>query len=86
MYGTRSERDLVFLVSQFALEAIAAPANIMINQDSKPEMPSSEVMCYLGCGVRHVNGVSLSFNQEAFSIVNGSPQLLVPEYVAAYPT
>lgn len=86
LYGTRSEGARVALVPHFALNSIASPVNIMVNQDSMPEMPSSEVARYLDWGARHLDGVFLSFNQEAFSIFNGSPQLLVPECIASYPT
>lgn len=86
MYGARNEGARVVLVPHFALNSISSPINIMVNQDSMPEMPSSEVMRYLSWGARHLDGVFLSFNQEAFSIVNGTPQLLVPEYIASYPT
>ena len=86
MYGTRSEGSKVVLVPHFALNSISSCVNIMVNQDSMPEMPASEVTRYLDWGARHLDGVFLSFNQEAFSIFNGSPQLLVPEYVASFPS
>ncbi len=86
LYGTRNAGARVALIPHFALNSIPSPVNIMINQDSMPEMPSSEVTRYLDWGARNLDGVFVSVNQEAYSIFNGSPQLFVPEFVASFPS
>jgi hypothetical protein len=68
----------------FALDEIKAESDLLINQDSMPEMPLTEIRRYLNWGSQHVNGLFLSFNQEAYSPVHGTPQVLVPDIVANF--
>jgi hypothetical protein len=85
-YGERNEDDRVTLWPHFALDRIARTVNVLINQDSMPEMPASEVERYLAWGSRHLEGLLFNLNQEAFSVVKGSPQLFVPGYIASHPS
>jgi hypothetical protein len=56
--------------------------DVLINQNSMPEMPESVVDGYLTWARRHVGGLFFSYNQEAYSQVNGRPQVLVPAAVS----
>ncbi len=76
--------NTVKLVPHFALSDLAGSYNVLINQDSMPELPSKEVDRYLSWASQNVDGLFFSFNQEAFSVVSGTPQVLLPEMVAHY--
>ncbi|MFL9671423.1 putative sugar O-methyltransferase [Pseudomonas marginalis] len=73
------------LVPHFELEKIDFQPNILINQDSMPEMPESEVDRYLSWGSRSLKGLFISFNQEAYSPWAGTLQVHVPTMAARYP-
>ncbi len=75
----------VQLIPHFALEEIAFRPHVLINQDSMPEMPESEVERYLTWASRSVDGLFLSFNQEAYAPWGGTPQVLVPEVASRFP-
>lgn len=77
-------KSTINIVPHFALDEIKSGSNLLINQDSMPEMPLTEVRRYLNWGNQNVNGLFLSFNQEAYSPVNGVPQVLVPDIVANF--
>ncbi|WP_218586105.1 MULTISPECIES: putative sugar O-methyltransferase [unclassified Pseudomonas] len=85
--GERLEGVLspIQLIPYFDLEKIDFQPNVLINQDSMPEMPESEVDRYLAWGVKSLNGLFISFNQEAYSPWAGTPQVHVPTAVAKYP-
>lgn len=85
LYGEKREGARISLCPHFALDSIPSPVNIIINQDSMPEMPPSEVERYLDWGSRNLDGIFLSFNQEAYSIVHGRAQLFTPGFFASYP-
>jgi hypothetical protein len=78
-------RPRIELIPHWALSDLHRRPNVFINQDSMPEMPEAEVERYLGWGSGHVDGLFLSFNQEAFSPWRGVPQIHVPSVVARYP-
>lgn len=73
------------LVSYLDLEKIDFRPNILINQDSMPEMPESEVERYLDWGSKNLDGLFISFNQEAYSPWAGTLQIHVPTVVSKYP-
>lgn len=56
--------------------------DVLINQNSMPEIPEHVVENYLGLAKNKVAGIFYSYNQEAFSPVENIPQVLVPEAVA----
>jgi hypothetical protein len=56
--------------------------DVLINQNSMPEIPEHVVENYLGWAKNKVAGIFYSYNQEAFSPVEDVPQVLVPEAVA----
>jgi hypothetical protein len=55
--------------------------DMLINQNSMPEMPEEIVANYLGWAKETVRGIFYSYNQEAFSPVRGVSQVLVPEVI-----
>lgn len=73
------------LVPHFGIEALGIRPNVVINQDSMPEMPASEVARYLAWADSALRGVFLSFNQEAYSPWEGVPQVHVPTAVQRFP-
>ncbi|OIN44498.1 hypothetical protein BFL40_29870 [Pseudomonas costantinii] len=73
------------LIPYFELDKIDFQPNILINQDSMPEMPESEVERYLGWGAENLKGIFISFNQEAYSPWGGVPQVHVPTIAARHP-
>lgn len=73
------------LVPHFALAEIDFRPNIVINQDSMPEMPESEVERYLAWAAERLDGLFLSFNQETFSPAAGLHQVFVPALAARFP-
>ena len=73
------------LVPFFNLEQVNFKPNLLFNQDSMPEMPQSEVERYVRWGSENLNGLFLSFNQEAYSPWGGTLQVLVPRVVSQFP-
>jgi len=73
------------LVPHFHISEINFRPNIVINQDSMPEMPLSEVERYMDWIVGSADGLFLSYNQEAYSVWEGVPQIHVPTVAAQHP-
>lgn len=73
------------LIPHWTLSDVDWRPNVLINQDSMPEMPEAEVARYLSWGSEKVDGLFLSFNQEAFSPWRGIPQVHVPSIISRYP-
>jgi len=73
------------LLPYFRLEEIDFQPNVLINQDSMPEMPESEVERYLEWASVHLNGLFLSFNQESYAPWAGVLQVHVPTVVRRFP-
>lgn len=73
------------LIPHTALTEIDFRPNVLINQDSMPEMPRTEVDRYLSWASSRLDGVFLSFNQETLSPSHGSMQVWVAKAVEAYP-
>ena len=73
------------LIPHWSLSDLDLRPNVLINQDSMPEMPQSEVERYLTWGAENLDGIFLSFNQEAYSPWRGIPQVHVPSVVSRYP-
>jgi putative sugar O-methyltransferase len=96
-----SARPSIELVAHFELEKIGFRPNVVMNQDSMPEMPESEVVRYLEWASSNLDGVLISLNQETlspnnldgeFSAVNiqdlagsGAYQIWVPEVIRRFP-
>jgi hypothetical protein len=73
------------LIPHWTLPDLDLRPNVLINQDSMPEMPQAEVERYLTWGSDNVDGLFLSFNQESYSPWRGVPQVHVPSVVGRYP-
>jgi len=56
--------------------------DVLLNENSMPEMPETAVEEYVRWAKRTVRGLFYSYNQEAYSPVEGELQVLVPAVVA----
>ncbi|MFX1277216.1 MAG: putative sugar O-methyltransferase [Promethearchaeota archaeon] len=56
--------------------------DILINENSMPEMPEQSVIDYIRWAKNNLQGFFFSYNQEAFAPVGGIPQILVPEIIS----
>jgi hypothetical protein len=63
-------------------KATAQEFDLLINENSMPEMPEAVVKDYLSWAKTRLNGIFYSYNQEAYSPVNGIPQTWVPKAIA----
>jgi hypothetical protein len=52
--------------------------DVLINENSMPEMSDDIVKNYMEFAKRQVSGLFFSYNHEAYSVVYGKPQVLVP--------
>lgn len=73
------------LINYTQLDEIRFRPNILINQDSMPEMPETEVLRYLKWASNNLDGLFISFNQETYSMNGEHLQVLVPEAVKRFP-
>jgi hypothetical protein len=73
------------VIPHWTLSDLDLRPNVLINQDSMPEMPKAEVERYLAWGSDNLDGLFFSFNQEAYSPWRGVPQVHVPSVVGRYP-
>lgn len=55
--------------------------DVIINENSLPEMSEQSVENYLRFARNNGSGIFFSYNHEAYAPVNGIPQILVPEIV-----
>jgi len=77
------EGAVMFVLPTFAIDSMAhQDFDVLINQNSMPEMSEQIVENYIRFAKSHVSGIFFSYNHEAYSIVYGKPQVLVPEVVA----
>jgi hypothetical protein len=81
----RKGKSRIELIPHWMLSDLDLRPNVLINQDSMPEMPQAEVERYLSWGSDNVDGLFFSFNQEAYSPWRGVPQVHVPTVVGRYP-
>ncbi|MEJ7615974.1 MAG: putative sugar O-methyltransferase [Pyrinomonadaceae bacterium] len=58
-----------------------APFDLLLNENSMPEMPENAIAKYLAWAASNCRGLFYSYNQEAYSCFDGVPQILVPEVV-----
>ncbi len=69
---------LVTLVPDSALAEVQVPFQVLVNQDSMPEMPHETMLSYLEWGREHCHGFFYSYNQETTADFLGQTQGLVP--------
>jgi putative sugar O-methyltransferase len=84
--GEKSEgvNDPILLISYDELSQIKFRPNIVINQDSMPEMPVAEVNRYFEWISENLDGVFISFNQEALATGGADMQVWVPSIAARF--
>lgn len=81
---TLPSSGVVRLVPHFALSTLSGSYNLLVNQDSMPELPATEVERYIRWASESIDGLFFSFNQEAYSVISGTPQVLLPEVVSRF--
>lgn len=85
LYGEGSDggaaTDIVRVWPTHALNSVGGKADVLVNENSMPEMPEQAVTDYLTWARDNLDGIFYSYNQEAFSPVREVPQVLVPEAV-----
>lgn len=72
---------LFHILPPHAIRAKTDTFNLLINENSMPEMPRAVVRDYLAWAKQNLNGIFYSYNQEAYSPVDGVEQTLVPNVV-----
>lgn len=84
LYGEPAVEDAVmFVFPTVATDSmVRQDFDVLINQNSMPEMSERIVENYIRFAKNRVSGIFFSYNHEAYSIVYGKPQVLVPEVVA----
>jgi hypothetical protein len=84
LYGEPALSSTLFQVLPPQAEARSnlQPFQLLINENSMPEMSEAVVKDYLTWAKTKLTGIFYSYNQEAFSPVDGTPQTLVPKAVA----
>lgn len=83
--STDERYSQIRLINYDRLNEVDFKPNILINQDSMPEMPESEVMRYLEWASYNLNGLFISFNQETYSMNGKNLQVCVPAVVKRFP-
>jgi hypothetical protein len=83
LYGETSNNNaMISILPTFAFETgIKMDIDILINENSMPEMSKEIVEGYLFYAKKQVSGIFFSYNHEAYSVVYGKPQVFVPEVV-----
>ena len=83
LYGETFRNDATILIlPTFAITTMSGnDIDVLINQNSMPEMTEQIVENYLRFAKENVSGIFFSYNHEAYSLVYGKPQVLVPEIV-----
>lgn len=84
LYGESTrEGAMMFVLPTVAIDSMEQKVfDVLINQNSMPEMSEQIVENYIRFAKSHVPGIFFSYNHEAYSVVFGSPQVHVPEVVA----
>ena len=84
LFGENKTEDTVFSV--FPPQAIGSLKDIdfdvLINQNSLPEIPEDSILEYLNFARKHLSGIFVSYNHEAYAPVGGVPQNLPPEIIS----
>ncbi|MFA5100591.1 MAG: putative sugar O-methyltransferase [Candidatus Omnitrophota bacterium] len=83
LFGERSGQDiLVTVLPNVAYETeIKGNFDILVNENSMPEMSDEIVSKYIRFARDRLTGVFFSYNHEAYSVVYGKPQVFVPGIV-----
>ncbi len=81
LYGEIADtKSVISIIPNFAYEKdINSQIDVLINENSMPEMSDGIVENYAKFAKKRVSGLFFSYNHEAYSIVYGKPQVCVPE-------
>ncbi len=84
LFGETQSDSIIFTIipPHAKKTALAGGFEVLINENSMPEMSVSVVNEYLSWAKNELRGVFYSYNQESFSPVSGIPQTLVPRVVS----
>lgn len=85
LYGETFNNDAsIFILPIVAFEAeIKKDIDVLINENSMPEMSDEIVRSYILYAKKQLSGIFFSYNHEAYSVVYGRPQVFVPGIVEA---
>lgn len=83
LYSENSNNNaMISILPTFAFETeIKKDIDVLINENSMPEMSKAIVKNYILYAKKQVSGIFFSYNHEAYSVVYGKPQVFVPEVV-----
>jgi hypothetical protein len=83
LYGeTYDHNPVISILPTFAFKAeIKNDIDVLINENSMPEMSRAIVENYILYAKKQLSGIFFSYNHEAYSIVYGKPQVFVPEVI-----
>ena len=83
LYGEISNNNaMITILPAFSFEEeINKNIDVLINENSMPEMSNAIVENYIQFAKKKVSGIFFSYNHEAYSVVHGKPQVFVPEIV-----
>lgn len=71
---------LISVRPNHSLDALGdTEVDVLVNENSMPEMPHHVVESYLAWAKQRVSGIFYSYNHEAYSPFDNVPQVLVPE-------
>lgn len=84
LYGeAMSKNSMIFVLPTLTVDSMDQKEfDVLINENSMPEMSDQIVERYIRFARNNVSGIFFSYNHEAYSIVYGKPQVLVPEIVS----
>lgn len=77
----RNRKTIAVLPTHAIASMKEGNVDVLLNEDSMPEMPERAVTDYIRWAKYTLRGIFYSYNQEAYSPVNDVPQTLVPEIV-----
>lgn len=83
LYGENSDtKTVISILPAIAFETeIKSDIDVLINENSMPEMSNEIVENYILFVKKRMSGFFFSYNHEAYSVVGGKPQVFVPEIV-----
>jgi hypothetical protein len=79
LYGEAEPRGPFSIIPPQAKSQVSETFHVLLNENSMPEMSESVVTDYLTWARTQVSDVFYSYNQEAYSPVDGVPQTWVPK-------
>lgn len=82
LYGENNPDAYISIVPCVSFKTeVTGPIDLLINENSMPEMSDPIVENYIRWAARIVTGIFFSYNHEAYSLVFGKPQVLVSQII-----